>query len=444
MMTLPNPTYGNFHMFIGFYFSKLSIGLNEEESNKIHNLAQMYQVDLNMDEELVEWPSYETMLTIKPDERYMRNIHSSRTLLQILKTCLLQLSEEQKMSLTTEEWLENMSKNATFDLHDESKLYITFQDTTTSFLVDERLNRKMNQYGTFIGLFHFSLSCSKNQNSIVMKRLHVLDCFTVPYNKTLLKAFQDRTELKPIYSISEWWNFQAKYSATPPDLENSDISHLLDSHDLISLPEMFAVSDSYKIRDIVSAKIEYVSPYEKQSTRFKKVRVPSETSYELPGCGYFELLSNNVSRHFSRLNAADLLLVETILWFDVIPKKEGSEIQSLYKDKLDRIPTGNVLSIHGTAMPTYILCANGQTLKLRRNRKCLQIPEFNRLSKEEKYARVLLYYPLAPGQLVDSDRIDTYYYATDNTTTDSNNQVLTVVEVNERKMFTRLLWTPLQ
>ena len=382
-----------------------NLGVNEEESNKIQNLAEKYQVKLNMKEKLVRLPSFETMMKVKPNEEARVNLISSKRLLKILKNCLLQLSEEEKKSLTAEEWLESMARNAKFELLDDSHLCIIIQDTTIIFYVDERLDTKITNCGAFTALYHYSLSCSNKEYSVVMKRLHVLDCYTVPYNKTLLKAFQDSTEIQPIYTISEWWEFQDRYSKTVPNIDNLEICELLTSHDLISLPEMYALSDPVKIRDIVSAKIEYISPYEEQRPQFRKLRVSSDTSYELPGRGHFELLSNNVARHFSRLNGVDLLLIESTLWYDVLSKKDGSEIQSLYKEKLERIPNGDVISINGTPLPTYILCSNGQTLKLRRKRKCLQIPQLPRLSKEEKYARVLIFYPLKPGQIIDTERI---------------------------------------
>ena len=62
------------------------------------------------------------------------------------------------------------------------------------------------------------------------------------------------------------------------------------------------------------------------------------------------------------------------------------------------------------ALPEYILCANGQVLRLRKKRKILQIPHFHSLSKEHKYARTLLYFPLAPGQVIDIERIGLYIF----------------------------------
>ena len=411
---------------------KNTLGINEDETNKIHNLAQMYQVNLNMKKESVSLPSYESLIRRAPDELTRSNAQSSKTFLQLMKKCLLDLSEEDKISLTTEAWLDNISRKAKFDVHEENTVYIDFEDTIISFAVNETLTSMMNKYGAFIGLYHFCLTCTNKQMSFVLRRLHILDCFTVPYNSTLLKAFQNKIELKPIYSISQWWNFQEKYSEQVPDLENTELSEFTSTHSLVSLTEMYALSDPTKVRDIISSSIEYIAPYQNQKPKFRKLRVSTEDSYELAGIGYFEMLSNNIHRHFTRKNGKELLMVETGLWYDVMPKKDGKEIYDMYKERPERIPDGEILGIYGKWFPTFILCENGQILKLRRTRKCLQTPQFKRLSKEEKYARVILFYPLKPFETVDIDRINDYYYATNNSVRDSSGQVLSIIEINER------------
>ena len=88
----------------------------------------------------------------------------------------------------------------------------------------------------------------------------------------------------------------------------------------------------------------------------------------------------------------------------------GSEIYNLYKNKLDKIPPGHLSGVYDEIFPTYILCDNTQVLRLRRKRKCLQIPHFTTLSKEEKFARILLYYNIRPGQEIDVERLGYYNY----------------------------------
>ena len=177
-----------------------------------------------------------------------------------------------------------------------------------------------------------------------------------------------------------------------------------------SLPELYALADPKKIKDINSAQMEYISAYQDNKRKYRKVKIPTELTYEYPGWGFFEQLSSNIFRHEGRLNGHHLLLIESCLYYEVMTRKLGSDIYELYQGKLGRIPNGDIIGISGQALPEYILCANGQVLRLRKKRKILQIPHFHSLSKEHKYARTLLYFPLAPGQVIDIERIGLYIF----------------------------------
>ena len=384
---------------------KDALGISEEESIRIKNIAETCQLDLNMSEEYVELPSYSTMFRSKPNDECYMNLHSSRTLLSTLKTMLMQLSDEEKLSLTTEEWLLNVNKDIRFASPDELTLNVHIVGRELTFRIDERLGESIDKLGYFFGLYHYSLSCSQEENSIVMKRLRISDCFTVPFNATLLKAFAEKIEIIPIYSIQEYYQFQDKYFEQPPNIENTELSVFFESHALVSIVELYALMDNKRIKDINSVSTEYISAYQNNKPKFKKVQGPTENSYELTGYGHFEKLSNNILRHFGRINGQELLLVETALNYDPMPKQQGLEIFNLYKENIHKIPNGTITGVYNVIFPTYILCDNKQVLKLRRKRKCLQIPNFNTLSDEEKYGRILLYYPIRPGQHIDVDRL---------------------------------------
>ena len=102
---------------------------------------------------------------------------------------------------------------------------------------------------------------------------------------------------------------------------------------------------------------------------------------------HFQELSNNVLRHFSRLNGQNILLCESCLWYDVLESKKGEEIYNAFEGNLTKIPEGPVLSVYGESLPTYIICKNKQVLKLRRSRRIMQIPCFTTLSREDKYSK---------------------------------------------------------
>ena len=254
-------------------------------------------------------------------------------------------------------------------------------------------------------LYHYCLSCSQKSYSIVMRRHHILDCYTVPYNASLLKAFKNKVEVKPLFSMLDYWKMEEKYEENIENLENTNLSHLISNHRIVPLSEMFALADNKKIRSISSQPIEFVAAFEEQKPKFKKIAVSNETSFELPGKGFYQELSSNILRHFGRLNGRDLLLIETALWYDVLLQRESIELLQIYKDNLDKIPAGDIMGINGQKLPSYIICQNTQILKLRRKMKILQVPDVCPLSKDLKYMHILLYYPLKPGQRIDTERI---------------------------------------
>ena len=105
------------------------------------------------------------------------------------------------------------------------------------------------------------------------------------------------------------------------------------------------------------------------------------------------------------MNGKELLLAETVIWYEVLSKKQSLEIFQLYKDKIDKIPAGDVVGVYNTLMPTYLLSEGNKAMKLRKNRKVLKVPHFQIGSREFKYSRILLYYPLAPKTVIDQERL---------------------------------------
>lgn len=130
---------------------KNNLQIPQEEATKISNLAQMHQVDLNMVAEKVALPSYETLFRGPSDNISRLNMISSKIFLQILKRQILELSQEEKKSLTTEDWLVNNGRKAKFKCEEETKLQMDFENVKITFEFEDRLNNFMTKYGSFIG-----------------------------------------------------------------------------------------------------------------------------------------------------------------------------------------------------------------------------------------------------------------------------------------------------
>ena len=381
------------------------LGITHEEALIIHRLAIKNQIKSNGNETLF-MPSFECLLTKKPEYAARENLYKADEFLEIQKELLMKVSNDEKFNLTVLEWFNLISKSCKFILlHNDSFLQVNFMEKEIIFKFEDRLSEYIEKYGFFIGLHHYCLSCNDIENKIILKRTMVLDCFTVPYNDSILKAFNDEVNIVPINGIIDWWEFEDKFQPNYANLEKSEISTLLKSHKPVPLTEFFSLSDPNKIKDVFSTPIEFVSAYMERKTILRKVTVRNDESYSFPGKGHFEVLSSNILRHHGRINGRNLLLVESILWYDVLTKKQGLEVYQLYKDKIEKIPVGNIIGIYNTALPTYIISSNNRVMKLRKIRKVLKIPNFQHGSKEFKFCKILLYYPLAPNVEIDTERI---------------------------------------
>ena len=139
-----------------------------------------------------------------------------------------------------------------------------------------------------------------------------------------------------------------------------------------------------------------------------------------------------------------MLLVETALWYDSLPKAESKEVYQFFNGNLKKIPKSEIPSIYGEEnMPKYILCQDENVLKIRSKKKVLETPIYPKNSLEYKISMTLLYYPLSANTSIDKDRIDEYYFAPNqNEEMDSNGRLLTTIQSNQRKIMTRNIWDP--
>ena len=334
-----------------------------------------YQTDYNISPDRLPLPSNETILRRLPQNESLENISTCKSFLRFCKTNLLNLSLEEKQNLDTIEWLQNLSKHSKFTYVNESKLQLEIQGKCFQFCIDENLTSFIARMGSFDGVYHFSLTmCEEEEEfSIVLKRIRIQDCYVLPYNYILLKSFQSRIDVVPLYSEKAWWKFEEKYTEEDPVIDFEDdeetVENLLTNHSLVSLPELFTLSDSKRFVEYYSAPIQFIAAFKELKRRFKKIKTRVEGSYKCPKSNYYEELSNNVFRHMSRLNGENVLLVENCLWYDLLQKGPGSIKFNIYKDNFGKIPDGEIFGVSGDPLPEYILCANEQVLKLREDVK---------------------------------------------------------------------------
>lgn len=431
---------------------------SEENASMIQQLVIKYQINHNLPIPAIPMPSLETMFRLEPSIEVKPNLVASKMFISFLKSKLILLTEEEREQISTQRWLDNFSKEAHFRIVGDSSIEIKIESLRLTFILEERLNTLITRYGLFSGTYHYSLSCSSKQYSIILKRNRILDCFVLPFNTYLLKAFRSKIHLLPVHSEFAWWEFEENFEKKLPEFDNPDIMETLKTHSIVSVPELYALSDTHKVFDILSSPSIFISTYQNQNPKFRKERVRSDDSYECPGKGFYKKLSSNTLRHFGRLNGKSLLLVETAIYYDLVPEIEGLKLFEIYERNLDKIDDSDLIAASGDIMPKLILCENKQVMKIRKKERIMQTPSFPTLSVEDKYAQILLYYPLRPKAEIDTTRLgksfhlfmllltiihvsDDYYYQIDNNqVVDKNGRILTIIEKNQRYVHIMLLY----
>ena len=114
-----------------------NLGIDFDEAVQIQNLAQKYQIKNDIEERYLPLPSYETMFIQTPSNEASLNLLSSEIFIARCKRLLLNLSHEQKMSLTTEEWLEHLSSSAKFDIIDDAETVADELEQMTAKMIKE-------------------------------------------------------------------------------------------------------------------------------------------------------------------------------------------------------------------------------------------------------------------------------------------------------------------
>ena len=381
------------------------LNTTDEDASFLSELVTKYQVQDFTSMNNIPLPSLEMMVTLEPPTDCRRNIFASAKFLEYCRNKMNELTNNQKKTLHTIDWLQSLSRLSKFALLDEDTLEIVMEDQIHEFCIEPRLDTLMCQYGSFNGLFQYSLSCSSEQYSVVLKRSRIADCYVVPYNPVLLKAFKNKTEIQPISSESQWWDINDKYLPQPLQVDHPEITNGMHDHALIPVTEFLALSDPKRLSDIYSSPIAFISTFQKHRPKFRKVPTKTDETFQCQGMGHFIQLSSNVQRHVTRLNGKKLLLVETALWYDLIPAAESATIYNLYSEHIERIQDSNIISVYGENLPKYILSSNHQIMKVRQMRKVMTIPHFNPLSDDSKYSRIMLFYPLQPNSVVNSERL---------------------------------------
>ena len=380
-----------------------SFHLSEVEANEVSILVKEHQFhicDFNDCSTCTDCdlPSVDTILKECCSDV---NLLASKKFKVIMKNKLNSMTLQEKKSTSTFDWLEKVWETVTGEINDNCDvLSISFDEEQDDliFEIDDRLALLLKEYSQspLTGAYHYAISCSSvhDEVQVVLKRLRIVDCFTQPFNPLLIKACNSPIFVQVVSNNKMFENLISPDKAnTIPEQANPKLAF---SHRLVSLAEAVSLMDKTKRRFKSSSIIEFVNAAPNRRVILKKAQEHSEDNFFLEGCDdEYQLVENNISRHFRRMNGKGLLLAETVSWYDYVGKEKSKELYKIYADS--NVPNSEVKCVcsEGT-LPNFIWCKNGDVLRKRLKQKTIVYPK-PKSSYDKMYSRCLLFFPISTG-----------------------------------------------
>ena len=205
-----------------------------------------------------------------------------------------------------------------------------------------------------------------------------------------------------------------KWESSFPGRDSSSVSrqvdpHLFFNHKEVSLVEFYSYANAKICTDVASNSVAYVNTSIDRSPLFKICKEEGTKTYrsEVDDTIY-ELIPSNIDRHRLRINGHDVLLAEVGLLYEFVGFKRSEELQKAFAENIEGIPYSDVDGAWNKGnLPKYILASNGDVLDIQRRRKVLKFPLFSGV--KSMFSKVLLFYPLQPNEVIDSDSLGKIY-----------------------------------
>ena len=407
---------------------KSTLKLSEREAENLSSKVLKHQHDLGFEPEL---PSLQTDIKVNCSSN--QNAKAAREIRQYMKQKLNSLTDQDRTSLSTVDWLDGVFENVTGEIEDdEVYLKVTIDNEEEhKFKIDERMVILLDKFheNPLYAVYQYSLTCSeKTDNSMVIyKRLSVKDCFTKVYNPLILEACEASLSISLGNNPDHFENIlsSSKQIGVGEGITRTD---LLFTHRLVNVAEALSLADKSKKRIKTSSPSQFVNVKPNRPVLVKKAVVQSPNSYKLDGSNdYYDIVPDYISRHFNSKNG-NHLLVETCLWYKYIGAEESKKVFELYDGRLDIIPDSEVNSVLGGALPKFLLCNNGDVLQIRKRAQVLLLPKL-KSENDLMYQKCILFSAIQHEEELQQANLREKYFLTD---ADQNEKVVTL---NERKIF---------
>ena len=365
---------------------------NETEAPVLHKLIEAHQIHICKECDRCNnppLPSLECKYKEVPESP--ENISTCIRFLKLMKRILLSKSIEDIKSTATVEWLEEVwEEHVEISESVEPDLWrIKILSEEFYFKIDDDIAKLLEKYeeNTFTALYQYAIGVDEEDTeSIIFRRLNLLDCYTACYSPLYLKAANSRIELEVLTrSLGAAWDFEH------PDYMSCHDSGLRSPHIKIPLSEAFSLVDMNKRQTRSSHPTQYVYVGSEPSVLLKKVQKMGDDCFHEQGTNkIYQVQQTMVTRYFQRMNGESILLCELSCYYEYCGQK-SEEIYQAYGDKLERIPSSDYNSVDGRKLPQYILCQNKDCLIIRKKPKVLMYKSFEEDSYDYRYGQVLLF-----------------------------------------------------
>ena len=411
-----------------------TFNLSEREAESLLSKVFKNQHDLGFEPEL---PSLET--DVKVNCSSFQNALAAREIRHYMKQNLNSLTDQEKNSLSTIDWLDEVFENITADIEDEEENLIVTIDNVKehTFKIDDRMIILLDKFheNPLYAIYQYSLTCSeKNDTSMVVyKRVSVKDCYTKVYNPFILEACGTSMSISLVNNSVHFENLlsSSKQINVGEEITRPD---LLLTHRLVNVAEAVSLADKSKKRIKSSSPSQFVNVKPNRPVLVKKAVVQSPNTYNLDGSHeLYDIVPDYITRHFNKKNG-NHLLVETCLWYKYIGEEESKKVFELYDGRLDIIPDSEVNSVLGGALPKFLLCNNGDVLQIRKSAQVLLLPN-PKSEHDMMYQKCLLFSAIRHEEELQQANLREKYFQTDSDVDEK------VVTLNERKVFMFKLFT---
>ena len=359
---------------------------------------------------------------------------------------ILRVITGSELLLTTEEWLLKIFSSNYFvgDIIENKILEVKTAGRTFSFEIDDRLMHFIEVYlekfkgfenSPLIACYHYSASTGSlsEVGGIVIQRPCLRDMYITDYNVNILKAMECSIEVQIRNGFDESVAAHFQHTSQSPHWSTSlDIGEdISGTHQEVSTAEAFSLFDSKFTRSTTTNPVEFVCALEKRKTFFKKVKSPTDKSFQDKQSGKnFEPQWTNVDRYFQLPSNMKIVLAEFTANYEYCGSEESKNLVKLFKHQGIEIQNSERKSSCSDTffLPEFICLQNEDVMKLRSNAKIISFPRFEVNSKEYKYQEVLLFSPDAQETMSEAEAERLFWIKENPPIVDSNGDTMTMIK----------------